>query len=154
MIFVSLIKEFTTHNTYYCTLMQRRHIIPCLLIFAYAFSLAHSVIPHEHYNPHTESASPHPHEESKDHHDDKHNHQPGGGLIFPSHFSNSDVSVSRFTISQKVKAKADWQINRADDILLTGLCFLPPVFHVPRDSNRYNQFIFFSRCLRAPPSIS
>ena len=135
--------------------MRYGQIIPCLIIFAYTLSLAHSVIPHHHYNSHKESASNHhPHGESKHDRGDKDDHPPGGGLTFPSHFFNSDASVTSSSFDEKAKVKAEWQISKAADVLLTAQYFLNPVFHVPRDSKGYDQLIFSSRSLRAPPSIS
>ena len=149
-----MMPAFMTYNAYYCDLMRYKQILLGFLILAYALSLAHSVIPHHHFNSRQESASHHQQEESKHDHNDNHDQQQDGGLTFPAHFSNSDVSVSKFSFDQRVKVKAEWHIIKAEDVLLTGLYFLNPVFHVPIDSQRYDQLIFSSRSLRAPPSIS
>ena len=133
--------------------MRYKQIILGFLILAYALSLVHNIVPHRHFNVHQQSASHHP-ANSKHNHSDNGDQQQEGGLFFPAHFSNADVSISKLSSGQNLKVKTERHFVKTEDVLITGLCFLPPVFHVPRDSSRYNQLIFVSRCLRAPPSIS
>lgn len=131
--------------------MRLKQSILSLIFIAYALSIAHSVLPHQHTDSHRESSSEQGGHDHRDSDDPKHDN----GLTFPVHFSNTDVSFSKFTFEQKVKVKNDLDIIQLEKVHLPADVYsLTKVFHVPIGLLWNEQRIISSCGLRAPPFLS
>ncbi|MBL7872140.1 MAG: hypothetical protein JNM78_11040 [Cyclobacteriaceae bacterium] len=128
--------------------MMLRRFILGLALLAYSASLAHSILPHSHYNSHQESREHHEHE-SKHHHDES-----NGDLAFPVHNSNTDVELSKSSTDHVFKNQANLHFVLADEVILPSEWFLCEAYHVPIDLRTPDHPKLSSCSLRAPPLVS
>ncbi|MCW5900825.1 MAG: hypothetical protein KIT30_00015 [Cyclobacteriaceae bacterium] len=127
--------------------MILRRFILSLALLAYSASLAHSILPHSHYEAHQESNEHHEH--SNEHHDDA-----NGGLAFPVHDSNTDTELSKAPTNQGLKNLTPLHFVLINNVTSRSEIFMRQAFHVPLDLQNPDHPEISSRSLRAPPFIS
>lgn len=130
-----------------------------LVLIAYALSLSHSVVPHDHFDSYNDFKEGHAHRDSHehDHHDgdgpqDEHSTE---SPFVVTHFSNTDIVVNTLALGERTPDK----IQHGSDALIeiTHLLEAPfgnSVFHVPIRPPLLDHSRFSSRLLRAPPVFS
>jgi len=133
--------------------------IYCLVLIAYSLSIAHSLIPHSHFNSLGEFKSAHTHDADEEG-NHEHNHENEGtsdsGLFFLTHTANIDFLPSTSVPDKKVVSK-NFQFNTAATLqisILTDVWFVDKVFHIPIKPPRRDYSLFSTRLLRAPPIFS
>jgi len=136
--------------------MKVKSLLYGSVLIAYALSLTHSVVPHDHFDSYHDFKAGHVHRDShqNDHHDGdgRHNEHSSESPFVVTHFSNTDISVNTFSLEERTPDK----IQHGSDALFETCHSLEgpfgnSVFHVPIRAPINNQLLFSSRLLRAPP---
>lgn len=140
--------------------MRISSFIYLLVLMAYSLSLAHSVIPHHHFDSYTEFKAGHDHEKSEH----QHNHdesesdsdeQSDNSLFVGTHVSNIDFSLATYTFKKKSQEKVqDYNNALIENSHLLEAYFDNSVFHIPICLPPLDHPLFSSRLLRAPPLLS
>lgn len=135
-----------------------RQLILGLTLLAHSLSIAHSLIPHHHFNSLSEYKSAHTQDENEQN-NHGHNNQNGEtsdtGLFFLTHTTNIDFLPSTIVPSKEIVSE-DFQANNTvlQSSLLIEAWFVNKVFHIPINPPRRDYTLFSSRILRAPPILS
>ena len=133
--------------------MRKRLLIVYVFLFSYAGAVAHSIVPHHHHPTQKEAKKHHDHTNHSREDSSKNDHEDEGQLYFLNHASNADGVVNHAAINNLGKGK---KIQFAIPILVSIILFATAdhnVFHPPMDDRTPLLTVFYSRSLRAPPSL-
>lgn len=137
-----------------------RSFIYSLVLVAYSLSLAHSVIPHHHFDSYSEFKAGHSREEDKHDHshsksEDDRDEQSDNSPFVGAHVSNIDFSVTTYTFKKKAQGKTPtYNVALTETSHLLDASFENSVFHIPIRPPLLDHSCFSSRLLRAPPVFS
>lgn len=135
-------------------MVKIRSFLYGFILIAYSLSLAHSVVPHQHFDSYRDFKEDHSHKEAKHEHPDSHDEEEGS-LFFNTHVANIDFSPTTFTFNKTI-TKKNQQVKDTlvENTSLFDACFVDPPFHIPIEPLWHGHFFFSSRLLRAPPVFS
>lgn len=139
--------------------MKIKSILYGLVLIAYALSLAHSVVPHDHFDSYNDFKAGHAHKDSNSHkhHDDngRHDEHSSQSPFVATHFSNTDISVNTFAFEERTSDQSQHGGDALrEDTHLLEASFGRSIFHIPIRPPLPDSFLFSSRLLRAPPLFS
>lgn len=140
--------------------MKVKSLLYFLVLFAYTLFLAHSVVPHAHFESFSEFRNTHTHHHNdhgsshQQHSDEQSNHDhEAGGLLVLAHATNFDFAPNIFKFSKPAVEKNHPYCPAAISSVYSRYeSFAKPVFHVPIEPPPLRPVYLSSRSLRAPPS--
>lgn len=139
--------------------MKIKSLLYGLVLIAYALSLAHNVVPHDHFDSYNDFKAGHAHKDSHEHDrndgDNHHDEHSSESPFVVTHFSNADISVNTFTFEERTQDKIQHGSDALiEDIHLLEASFGKSIFHIPIRPPLPDYSLFSSRLLRAPPVIA
>jgi hypothetical protein len=139
--------------------MKIKLLLSGLVLIAYALSLTHSVVPHDHFDSYNDFKAGHVHKDSHEHKhhdgDDRHDEHSTESPFVVTHFSNTDISVNTFALEERTPDKIQHVSDALiEDIHILEASFGKSIFHIPIRPPLLDCFLFSSRLLRAPPVFS